>query len=73
MQEEKFNEQDGNFDQPIVGRSYIHNGNLQIALRMAIECREKEEKQMGYFSDSNLVAGWKENLEALKHSTLEIR
>jgi hypothetical protein len=57
----------------IMERSYILNGNLQIALRMAIECREKEEKTMGHTSDSALVAGWKENLEALKERKLEIK
>jgi hypothetical protein len=53
--------------------STIHKGNLEIALRMAIECREKEEQEMNYQADSALVSGWKENLEALKKGNLEIK
>lgn len=45
--------------------SYIHKGNLEIALRMAIDLRKKEEKEMNYFTDSALVKGWEDNLKAL--------
>ena len=53
--------------------SYIYKENLAIALQTAIECRQKEEKKLGYNSDSTLVAGWKENLEAVRNGMLEIK
>lgn len=54
-------------------RSYIRQSNLELALMMAIECRQEEERKMKYGGDSALLAGWKENLAALKQGKLEIR
>ena len=54
--------------------SYIHKSNLGIALRMAIDLRKKQEKEMNYLSDSALVKGWEENLSTLlKGEKLEIK
>lgn len=53
--------------------SYILKENLEIALRHAIEERQKLEKSYGYSMDSALLAGWKENLAALQNGKLEIK
>ncbi len=53
--------------------STILKGNLEVALRMAIECREKEELKMNFQANSALLSGWKQNLEALKKGELEIK
>lgn len=54
--------------------SYILKENLAIALQMAIDVREIQELgENNYTGDSALLAGWKENLEALKNGKLEIK
>jgi hypothetical protein len=54
-------------------KSTILKGNLEIALRMAIECREKEERAMNFTGNSAMLGGWRENLEALKKGNLGIK
>ena len=45
----------------------IYKSNLIIAVSLAIEAKEKEEKEnFKYTTDSSLLAGWKENLKALR-------
>lgn len=41
--------------------------NLEVALRIAIEVMTEQEKEMGYRSDSAILAGWKSVLEALRN------
>lgn len=53
---------------------FIHKENLIIALELAISVRQVQEfEDANYTTDSALLAGWKENLQALKNGKLEIR
>lgn len=52
---------------PIVRRSSILKDNLTTALYMAIKQQEKREQEAGYFTDSALLGGWRENLECLEN------
>lgn len=45
--------------------NYILKDNLISALRIVIETQELTEKNMGYTSESALLAGWKNNLKIL--------
>lgn len=62
-----------NKQEQIVESAFIHKGNLEIALIMAIEHRQEEEKELGFNSDSAMLAGWKQNLEILKKGKLYIK
>lgn len=53
--------------------SYILKDNLELALLSAIDERQKWEDEQEYDSDSALLAGWKENLFALRSGKLEIK
>jgi hypothetical protein len=52
---------------PVVRHSSILKDNLETALYMAIKQQEKREQEAGYFTDSALLSGWRENLECLKN------
>ena len=50
---------------PIKEVTSMHRENLLIALHLAIIAQEKRELEAGYFNDSALLGGWKENLKCL--------
>jgi hypothetical protein len=52
---------------PVVRRSSILKDNLATALYMAIKQQEKIEQEAGFFTDSALLGGWRENLECLEN------
>lgn len=47
--------------------SSILKDNLSAALVIAIEHQAKREKKEGYFMDSALLAGWRDNLRSLEN------
>jgi len=53
--------------------NYILKDNLICALEIAIQTQEEGERQMGYFTNSALLTGWKIALKSLEEGTLEIR
>ena len=36
------------------------------SLQTSIQCQEKKDKAEGFFTDSGIVAGWKETIKALE-------
>lgn len=44
----------------------VFKESMELALKIAIEHRVKEEKELGYDRDSALVAGWRQALLAVQ-------